>query len=1129
MKEIELQDSIAREKALDPSSSFLIQAPAGSGKTGLLVQRFLALLAVVEKPEEILAITFTRKAAAEMRERILSKLSLSLNAEQNLNEYSEHELKIYELAKKAFQRDQELNWGLLQNPSRLQILTIDSFCSRLVSVMPIASGLGGMPNLIDDASELYRSAVNQYFKYFLQSHESDQNFETLLLELNNDFERAANLLVTMLAKRDQWLAYVTNDYLIDLGQLNEALEAAIEQDLASLNFMLSDELNQEIVSMSSYAAESLRVADRDSEIRACQYLNELPRANFESLTIWRGIKKLLLTDKGSIRSRVSIAEGFAPETSTDNPDLRIRYKEFKQRMTSLLSTLKKENKFTAKLAIIADLPDRKYNQDDQKFLNALFSVLKNLTAELFLEFKRTGYVDFIELTQSALMALGYDESPTDLALSFDSRINHILVDEFQDTSRLHYELLRKLTAAWADDNRSLFIVGDPMQSIYRFRDADVKNFLFLKRNGINSIKPDFLQLESNFRSAQNVVNSNNAVFINLFPDEDDVNTGDVAFHPSVAVKPDSSYPSISLNTILANDSNSEAKMIVKLIVDLYEKDKDATIAVLVRSRNHLEKLIPLIRKERLLINIEGMEKLSSRQEVLDVYSLTMALVHPSDRQAWLSILRAPWCGLTLVELEQLANLNKDSLILEILQKKDQLHFLSAASLARVEFLVEAFDIAMMQLHREPLALVIESLWQELNGFSCLETEEQLINVEKFFQILRSHTIDSVLSSVKPLAKFLNEFTSSSESNNAPQLQLLTIHMAKGLEFDHVIIPGASRTTRGNDSELLVWHELVDAGTHRHLMLSQYQPASDNSIYNYVKKRNHRLDASELKRLFYVAMTRSIKSTTVFCESKLSKGEQKLLTPQGSFAHLLAPSINAISKVNECKLDESDDGEIENSRAFKRQFLKNLSRKQPEADVQSGITIKQDIQSEVIEYEWASETAMHIGTVVHLALKQLGSMSVEEWAASDQSALEGHLSRVLRALGVPNTELAMSIERTLKALNAAAADNERSWIFSSEHKDIENEFPVSGFIDGQFKNFRIDRTFIDINDVRWIIDYKTSIHQGGGLNEFLDNEMLRYKLQLENYAVLMKKIDGRKIRLGMYFPLVQGWREWAYAE
>lgn len=70
--------------------------------------------------------------------------------------------------------------------------------------------------------------------------------------------------------------------------------------------------------------------------------------------------------------------------------------------------------------------------------------------------------------------------------------------------------------------------------------------------------------------------------------------------------------------------------------------------------------------------------------------------------------------------------------------------------------------------------------------------------------------------------------------------------------------------------------------------------------------------------------------------------------------------------------------------------------------------------------------------------------------------------------------------------------------------------------------------MDVNNVRWIIDYKTSTHEGGGLNEFLDNEMLRYKAQLDNYAKLMNEIDKREIRLGMYFPLVQGWREWVYA-
>lgn len=1128
MTDTGLQDAVVRDRALDPSSSFLIQAPAGSGKTSLLVQRVLSLLAVVDKPEEILAITFTRKAAAEMRERILSFISMDLNSENASDQLSEYDLKVRGLAKNAQKRNQDLKWRLSENPNRLQILTIDSFCSRLVSAMPVASGFGGMPNLIDDASELYQSAVNQYFKYFLKARKSDQNLEKLLLELNNDFDRASNLLVKMLSKRDQWLAYVTNDYLIELNQLNEALDAAIEQDLAPLNHLLPEVLSQEIVSMASYAAESLRVADRDSEIRSCQYLNELPRPSFDSLPIWRGIKKMLLTEKGTIRSRVSIAEGFAPASSTVDPDLKIRYKEFKQRMKALLSTLEKEDEFIATLALIDDVPVRKYKPEDQSFLNALFSVLKQLTAELLLEFQRTGYVDFIELTQSALLSLGYDEAPTDLALSFDSRINHILVDEFQDTSRLHFELLRKLTVAWADDNRSLFIVGDPMQSIYRFRDADVKNFLLLKRNGINSLRPEYLQLDSNFRSAKNVVDSNNSIFVNLFPKIDNIKTGDVAFHPSVAVNDDSLSPSISLHTIEANYSQTEANAIIKLIKNFQKNDSEASIAVLVSSRKHLENLIPLIRKEKLLLNIEGMEKLNTRQEVLDVYALTLAVVHPANRQAWLSILRAPWCGLSLSELETLVNLDNDLLIIEILKLTNELSFLSPESHTRVQYLVEAFEIAHFQLHSEPLALVIENLWQKLNGPSCLESVEQLINVERYFQLLRLHTNNSVLNSVKPLSKFLSEFTGTLDSTNKAKLQLLTIHKAKGLEFDHVIIPSASRRTRGNDTELLIWHELIDAGSHRHLMLSQYQPSDDNSIYTYIKKRNQRLEAAELKRLLYVAMTRSIKSTTIFCEQKSSKGNKQLVAPQGSFANLLKPTLNELQADNEHAENESIENVSAYKPGFKRQFLKALSKEPIQKNIQTGIAEKQELPSEVIEYAWASETAMHIGTVVHLALKQLGIRPIEEWLAIEQSILQDHYGRVLRALGVPNAELAMSVERTLNAINAAATDTERAWIFSSNHAEIGNEFPISGFVDGQFKNFRLDRTFVDVNNVRWIIDYKTSTHEGGGLNEFLDNEMLRYKAQLDNYAKLMNEIDKREIRLGMYFPLVQGWREWVYA-
>ncbi len=1129
MIDIVLNDSEARERALNPSASFLVQAPAGSGKTSLLVERYLALLSVVNRPEEILAITFTRKAAAEMRERVLSKLLMAIEIEKVDFRFSEYEKRTYLLAKKAFERDQELNWGLLNNPNRLQILTIDSFCSRLVSVMPVASGFGGLPNLIDDASELYKAAVNQYFKFFLKSDNSDANLETLLLELNNDFDRTANLLITMLAKRDQWLNYVTDDYLLDLDQLNIALEAAVEQDLAPLNYLFSKELREEIVSMCSYAAESLRIADRDSEIRACNYLTDLPHVSFDSLDVWRGIKKLLLTDKGTVRSRVSIAEGFAPESSTDDPDLRVRYKEFKKRMQSLLTLVKKDNLFVTTLSLVDDLPKQRYSKSDQYFLNALFSVLKHVTAELILEFQRTGKIDFIQLTQSALISLGYDENPTDLALSFDSRINHILIDEFQDTSKLHFELLRKLTIAWAGDNRSLFIVGDPMQSIYRFRDADVRNFLLLKRHGINSIKPEFLQLESNFRSAANIVAANNSVFKNIFPVDDNITTGDVAFHSSLAVKPETGSPSISLQTTAANDSKYEAKAIVKLIKQLVDEDSNSSIAVLVRSRNHLESLIPLLRKEKLVHRVDGMEKLHSRQEVLDIYALTIALVHQADRLAWLSVLRAPWCGLSLIELEKLVQIDEKSLIIELLQNDQNLDFLSKESIYKVKNLLEAFDIAINQLHRDSLVLVVEGLWNRLEGPCCLETEEQIINVESFFRILKLHTSDTVLNSEKPLRDFLSEFSNKSEIPEHSNLHLLTIHMAKGLEFDHVIIPKASRTTRKNDSELLIWNELLDAGSKSHLLLSQYQPARDNSIYAYVKKRNNRLEAAELKRLLYVAMTRSIKSTTIFCESKASKGETVLLAPNGSFANLINSSKHTFSLVNHVTKNDGNTEKTEYTKKFRRQILSQFhEKKQPKADIDTGISIEIDTKSEVIEYKWASETAMHVGTVVHLALNQLAKSELEEWALIDKNSLIKHYSLALCKLGVPNSELEMSVKRVVQALQSTVTDSDRRWIFSAQHREIENEYPISGFIDGQFKSYRLDRTFIDTSNVRWIIDYKTSIHEGSGLNEFLDNEVYRYRLQLENYAKLMKRIDNRQIMLGMYFPLMQGWREWEYA-
>ncbi|MEM8563539.1 MAG: UvrD-helicase domain-containing protein, partial [Pseudomonadota bacterium] len=141
-------DAAQRLQVIDPLHSYCVSAPAGSGKTELLIQRYLCLLGRVVKPEQVLAITFTRKAAAEMRERIVQALQ---GAERGTAILNPHQQRTRDLAKSVLIRDREQCWNLLRDVSRLNIKTIDGFCSTLTRQMPILSQFGGQVQVLDDA------------------------------------------------------------------------------------------------------------------------------------------------------------------------------------------------------------------------------------------------------------------------------------------------------------------------------------------------------------------------------------------------------------------------------------------------------------------------------------------------------------------------------------------------------------------------------------------------------------------------------------------------------------------------------------------------------------------------------------------------------------------------------------------------------------------------------------------------------------------------------------------------------------------------------------------------------------------------------------------------------------------
>src|SRR5580704_4655811 len=271
-----IADSAARLRALDVSQSFIVQAPAGSGKTELLIQRYLKLLETVERPDAVVAITFTRKAAGEMRSRVLEALR---SAQIGVEPEAEHQRLTYRISRNVLERERHLGWDLLRNPAQLRIETIDALCAAITRRMPWLSRFGAMPEISEKAQDLYREAARNTLAHLERGH---QGLAYILLHLDNDFQRARQLISQMLEKRDQWLRHIGGNLRKDL---EEALQRLILDELAQLRRAFPDDVAAEIAFLRQF--------------------ERFPDASLEHLDAWNSIADLLLTKSGDLRKRSS--------------------------------------------------------------------------------------------------------------------------------------------------------------------------------------------------------------------------------------------------------------------------------------------------------------------------------------------------------------------------------------------------------------------------------------------------------------------------------------------------------------------------------------------------------------------------------------------------------------------------------------------------------------------------------------------------------------------------------------------------------------------------------------------------------------------------------------------------------
>lgn len=1117
-------DADARRRALDPGASFLVQAPAGSGKTGLLTQRILRLLARAETPESVLALTFTRKAAAEMRRRVVAALA----AADGPAPAAEHERVTWELARAALARDTERGWHLTAHPSRLRIQTLDSLCASVVRRRPAATGLGTVPVAADDSDPLYREAARAALTEIIRGHHGGSDYARLLRHQNNELERLEALLAGILGRREQWLPLILDDDRTRRRHLERALEIAAESGLALARRHVPETAVADMASLAAFAGGRLQGEGDEGPIAALAGLEGLPGTTAADLERWRGLADLFLTKQGDWLRRPNARHGLPPKTAGRDAAEKARFADIKDRHAALVSALAEVPGLRESLHFVRLLPPPRYSDEQWAVAEALFALLRLAAAQLQLVFARHRRVDFVAMAAAAQRALGEPDDPSDLALALDARIDHILVDEFQDTSVTQFRLLEKLVAGWQpDDGRTLFLVGDPMQSIYRFREAEVGLFLRARDHGVGEVRPEFLRLSANFRSRPAVLDWVNRVFPQVLPapEDEDPLAGAIAYAPAEPRRSDDAAAGVTLHAWTPRDDAAEAERVASLVRAARES---GNVAVLVRSKGHLAVVARRLKAVGVAFQAVEIEKLADAPVVQDLQSLTRALLHPADRVAWLSVLRAPWCGATLHDLHALAA-DTDATLWQRLDDDAVLAALTPDGAARLRRVRAVLGEALAARGRRPLRRWVEGAWLALGGPAAVRERGELEAAEVFLGLLESLEDEADTLDADRLAECADRLFAPPDARAGDRVQLMTVHKAKGLEFDTVIVPGLGKRSRTDSEPLLRWLPQPVAGTEGDLILAPISARAEagEPIGDYVKAMAARRDALEQGRLLYVAATRARERLHLLGHMRESDKRDAPYPESGSLLAMLWPAAGeafAAAAEPGAETGETTSAAPPSLRRLPADWQSppHLPTDLPLADAAAA-----EETAPAPAFEWAAPAARLVGTVVHRLLLRVARDGPAQWDAARLTACKPAMVAALTGLGAGREEAARLAWRVHEAVARTLADERGRWLLAG-HAEARSEWAVSGLVDGVVVDAVIDRSFVDGEGTRWIVDYKTGRHEGGDLDAFLDRERVRYAPQLERYAALLAARESRPIRLGLYFPLLGGWREWSPA-
>lgn len=1106
-----LPDADAREAALALDVHLLVMAPAGSGKTGLLVHRMLRALAVVDAPEQVVAITFTNKAAAEIRARVMEALQAAQSKEHAKDA---HEQALRRSAQAALARDAERGWQLLAQPGRLNALTIDAFCAQLGTQLPLLSGLGGGISVADDPRTLYLDAITRLFEEIEDGSVPAEDRAALarVLRLSgNRIDRLIDPLSDLLARREQWMAAAVNpDEALWREQDALALQALIVPVLERFHASLAAADREELVAVLREGAAQSSVLGWAAELRAW------PVPEPAQIPLLQKLAATLLTAQGELRKPggVNVRSGFVAKQA------------YTQRFKALLTGWQDDVELQRAAVEIGTLPDAELPEDLRALRSAWLRVLRRLAAHLRLAFAEAQQADFPQLAHSALQALrpggGYGEA----LLAADRQIRHLLVDEMQDTSDTQLRLLENLTSTWTPgDGRSLFLVGDPQQSIYAFRKAEVRLFLRLwEEQRLAALPLKRLRLSANFRSQPAVVEWFNDAFDRTFPAQADLLRGAVPFARSDALRAADGDAGVHLMPCLSDEQEAQAVAIraAQLV------SSDTSVVVLARARRHLEPVIRALRAQGLTPACQDIDLIEALPEVRDLLALARALWHPEDRLSWAVLLRAPFVGLSWAQLVQLSAGQLRLPWPQRIARALDAGTLDADCQMRLRRLQAALDqtAALRSLSAE-LADRTEAVWIALGGPACC-SRAALDDVRQALRCLRSETRGGGIRDLARLRRKLEELYAAPR---AGQVQLMTVHKAKGLEFDHVFLVGLNRGARNEDTPLLHLFDIGDA----QLLVPQPDEAwseehgsydGAHRAFDFLHTLHVAARRNEALRLLYVAITRAKRSATLSLSVERDPASGHVKFKAHSFAAILEPVIRAQIEAAAppvSMMPAATPQDLLPPRAprlllpYALPVDTDLYRPQEQRTLRPSEAVLTSQEEPDARRDEGDLYAQLLGTLYHEALQRIAGEGFDAWSDAGESRRRS-MAAGLRRRGMPEPLVEPAVARVIELLTRTLASEQGRWLVSPKPW-ARSEYPLAGLRAGRWISAVIDRCFEDGEGLLWVIDYKTSARSvpAEQIESYITQGVEKYRVQIEEYVGLLSVLrPGQRLRGALYF-------------